>query len=651
MRFRLKRTSSDGDLPLIAEIPSHPVARLEGVNGVGKTVTIRILEICAGRRPDLTQDQWEGLCDGLGTVEVRADRTVGGQQVHWVLTGATLRARSEDSDAASASPTEPAAASSRNRLGARRRAVPAVDWFDSITIDGAPVAGLDQVRRLIAVERIGGEAGLVRTIASYAEEQGELAAQRLEDTLDFDLADSAARLLEEVEARLHPIDVDDLRERRAESERCARELRQVTEAGREAAAELQDLRVLVDLNTRIEQWTRSAPELDAQISKLSSSITSLEEEQASVDDRIRELESTVANTDALRKELKSADTTFKSQTTRMGNLAKDLAAARRLAGLDADGDATARASQLRRDLDAAIARRDALDARPALSGLIDRVLPDVQAREAAGHGSQLLVAVSDAGDDGLDVASTAAGLAWRREALRREAQVSEGSQLAAEIQSLRHALDACQTIPDLLKQFKGASEARSTAENRQREVTKRLAQPAAAELDTERIRRRELSDAIVEAAAERAVASQQRAGLGSSDELQAVERQLEAELLARGISRSELPRLASVASARVQAEQNALSEVQRLADAAQTAFARAAAELQSALDALRSGTFAWLAAGAVSVPAADDSLDARLALSAFPRRGFGRPQTRGPPAGATIASRCPTGDGGAPWGG
>lgn len=87
MRFRI-RTETTGGLRVIDEIPDYPLARLEGVNGVGKTVAVHLLELATGFQPYAHQPAaWRSLREHLKTAEIEVTglRT-GGERLEIRLT-------------------------------------------------------------------------------------------------------------------------------------------------------------------------------------------------------------------------------------------------------------------------------------------------------------------------------------------------------------------------------------------------------------------------------------------------------------------------------------------------------------------------------------------------------------------------------------
>src|SRR4051794_3826346 len=61
-------TDPPGPLKVLDELPDEPLTVLEGLNGIGKTLAIRVLQLCTGTFPYASRDSpaWKSLCEGLG---------------------------------------------------------------------------------------------------------------------------------------------------------------------------------------------------------------------------------------------------------------------------------------------------------------------------------------------------------------------------------------------------------------------------------------------------------------------------------------------------------------------------------------------------------------------------------------------------------
>src|SRR4051812_17407489 len=86
MRFRFDAAASDG-LRVLPEIPDVTPCLIEGRNGIGKTVAVRLLELIAGRQPFEGFDrQWHSLRQRLGRTVVHVDHLRNSERLEFTFT-------------------------------------------------------------------------------------------------------------------------------------------------------------------------------------------------------------------------------------------------------------------------------------------------------------------------------------------------------------------------------------------------------------------------------------------------------------------------------------------------------------------------------------------------------------------------------------
>jgi hypothetical protein len=152
MKFTFRTPDSSHGIRVIDEIPDLRLCRVEGLNGIGKTLAIHLLEICTGQQPYATRPgAWRTLCEYLGPAEVVVEGLAAPDSESETDTGVhTLKFNfdwtgREDETA----PREMTAA-----------------MFDAIELDGSPVDDMSDVRRWLRVARIAGDQSLTDTIAN-----------------------------------------------------------------------------------------------------------------------------------------------------------------------------------------------------------------------------------------------------------------------------------------------------------------------------------------------------------------------------------------------------------------------------------------------------------------------------------------------------
>jgi len=141
MRFQFEPRTTGG-LHVIAEIPSVSPCLIEGRNGIGKTVAVRLLELIAGHQP-FTERQWHSLRGRLGNTVVRADGLRDGQTFEFTFT------------------PEKWSTNEGAPLGLG-------EWLGRVTIDGAD-ATVEEAQELLWVERFAGNEDLDLTLRRRTE--------------------------------------------------------------------------------------------------------------------------------------------------------------------------------------------------------------------------------------------------------------------------------------------------------------------------------------------------------------------------------------------------------------------------------------------------------------------------------------------------
>src|SRR5438067_1154471 len=79
-------------LPLIEQLPAFHLARMEGYNGIGKSLTIRLLQLAVGRQTFHQTRSWETFVEGVGRLRIRARGLVGADEILWQLDAGDLPA-------------------------------------------------------------------------------------------------------------------------------------------------------------------------------------------------------------------------------------------------------------------------------------------------------------------------------------------------------------------------------------------------------------------------------------------------------------------------------------------------------------------------------------------------------------------------------
>jgi hypothetical protein len=344
MRFEIDAEPSPG-LHVIPLIPDIPMCRIEGRNGIGKTLAIRLLQLCTGDQPYATMPAaWLTLKEHLGEVIIRASALRGGESIEWRL----------DPDRW---PAEPSALDA-STLG-------------DVMIDGAP-ATLSEVRSLLRVLRIAGDETLPETIAYRISEDAALVRRahgditRRIETLD--------QRLDALNSDLTRLNVERLASARSDLRTLNSDLIRLQSEHDEATKRTSLLGQAQRLQNTVATIRRDAPDLRAEIRRL-------DEELQAARSRRKQLE---AEADTLRPRQEQRhrlarryEEQQKVVNRRMGNYERTTARAMRLAAqLDVDLDRSAvaaAAAEDRRELTQVTQERSELDATP----VVEQVARDV----------------------------------------------------------------------------------------------------------------------------------------------------------------------------------------------------------------------------------------------------------------------------------
>lgn len=136
--MRIQFSTAGGSLRVIPEIPNIALARLEGRNGIGKSLAARLLELVAGEPPYVGLPlAWSSLVEQLGQVEIDIDD----------VAGHTIQVRLD---------------SSRWSMTDQSGAVanPGQAFLDGVETDWPTLRSVLQVRRIAGDETLGETIGL-----------------------------------------------------------------------------------------------------------------------------------------------------------------------------------------------------------------------------------------------------------------------------------------------------------------------------------------------------------------------------------------------------------------------------------------------------------------------------------------------------------
>ncbi|MGC1238478.1 MAG: hypothetical protein WA860_06785 [Acidimicrobiales bacterium] len=357
-----------GPLRILSNIPDFHLAILEGLNGIGKTLTIRLLQLCTGTLPYRPESEaWNSFCENLGPFSITATKLKSGVTIVW--TG-------DSNDWTDLAPQEPA-------------------WTRiNIMIDGQS-ADMATVRRHLTVERMAGDEGILDMLASQIDaHRSQLERWRSrfasEDTgalanLEA-IADGAQVTLRNApdsgafeSAKIH------LGEARAESLAKSEEVASFK-------AQLESIDDAIDVKVRLSKAGDIAPGLDLEIESTEAEIASDRDRRDSMFRLITKFAQDTAFADSQRRELKNARRALQKNRDDLTYWLRRAATEAADLGISPEWESVrtyeGEVDDIISDL---LTRKHDLDAAPAMRGVLGTAVAELTEAEDMGLGDQILI--------------------------------------------------------------------------------------------------------------------------------------------------------------------------------------------------------------------------------------------------------------------
>jgi seryl-tRNA synthetase len=571
-------TDPHGPLRAIARLPSARVAMLEGLNGIGKSLAVRLLELCVGEMPYRNDSPaWHSLCTGLGAFSITMSELDGAQLVRW------------EGD-------------SRDWVGAAQPDSGVA--FRAMTIDGR-AASMDEIKRLVRVHRLAGDEDLVETLSQQADDAADRVRRWARRHADLSAVSDA--LGDWTLGRFRGLEaaVASAVDQQNEVARSAVELR----VRRDALVEARRVqRQLEQLETDLPSIRAELEQVDGQIAELRTGLERTQQE-------LTTLAGHVATAGPVARELRNARRTLERNH---GNLAEslDLLARRATeAGVATDvASIDAATVAVQQDLDEWLALRAEYDQAPDMRDLIDSSVISLAHAENSGLGTQVLIEDAET-DLQLTVSEARVGMLARREILEGQPPPPEAEELAEAIADAERRLSLLGDVK--ARAIDAARYRRLVSDNEQRvDAALRSFDPGAVDrLQALEAERRRIEEQVLELATRRATLVQQAGGVDSSATIEQTVADLAQILAELGLDASQIPDELEA----VDAALNLATAAQRDAEAhhreARRDLARAEAEVRRTTAVLSSDVWAWLteALPDQSVPNAEDQIDQQVA--------------------------------------
>ncbi len=580
-----------GPLAILSDLPDASLAILEGLNGIGKTLTIRLLQLCTGTLPYPKGDpSWKSLQEGLGTFEVTVSDLRDASRIEW-------------------------RANSRAWLDADVTDFPT---FERVAIDGHE-ASIEDVRRLLVVHRIAGDEGLVETFAQQAEVAAETIRRwgRLHTAehntplaaLEAILGDAIHALGDWTPGRF-----DDV-QRAASDARTAH--RDAEVAQRRALEERDGVLRLREAQRALEQTQTMLPDLAERVVAVDRAIEQLNRERESLQREITIVAGRVGAAAPVLTELRNARRTLQRNQERLADslaIAATIAAELRIAPTgEAVNELMAGLERRRREL-----REEqlALDTAPIMRQLLADLTTELGGAEERGLGQQIAIDDPET-DTQLTVTETRAGMALRRTYLEGQPPPPEARRVSDEMAQVERLLKRGEAITAALSEAERRRRLVSENEERVDRAVAATDPSTVAELQNLERQHREKDAALLALATDRAAVRQQLGALGGGETPEELEHRLRDGADALGIQLDRLDEAIGAADRTAAEAQTSLGSATAERDATTRELARATADIRRAVENVRSANdLEWLrrALPAGAVPAGELSVDGGVAV-------------------------------------
>jgi hypothetical protein len=420
---------STGGLKVIPDIPSESPCLIEGRNGIGKTVAIRLLQLISGQQPFPERGQerlWRSLAERLGPTRVTIAGLEGGETLRFTFTPERW-------------PADPPAAMD--------------EWLGEAVI-GDRDATVAEASRLLWITRIAGNEdlevtlqGRLRTVAAHLQ-----VSQAKAD----DVRNELERVLGPIRDELvgaDPQQIIDLREELEKSELSRDGLAKEAEL---ALDRQEALARATSLNNQLAAIRDPDSRVAAERKELQAELRKLEAARKSARETLEESAKELRQQGDVQFAVTEAESLLRRRRKRALNLASEIdQRAMRLAVRADEKVVRAAFAEARDRIGGLTVRRRELDTGEMVRSLIERLDPPLRA--AAGDGLDDERLVEDESSP-LTVAQVRGGIHRRLRALREQPLPSEVRRLDEEIAAARRRASGLDGLIERLGQARRQAE-------------------------------------------------------------------------------------------------------------------------------------------------------------------------------------------------
>jgi hypothetical protein len=567
MRFEFSR-SGDATVRVIPLIESYSLSRIEGRNGAGKSMAIRLLQLCTGEQPYGEGDgrAWRDLRDRLGDVTIRASELRGAGELSWRV---DPQRWPEDVD------PNPTIVGEANAI------------CSEVTIDGRP-ADDAAVRKLLRVHRLVGDETLVESVEAEVRSTHATARRELDRLLQR--VDGVRKWLDPLREALAASRVERVRnaERNVEEARKAlAEAGAVVESGERRVEQVRDLRIR---QARLERLRDEHPDPEAEKRDLERQLASLRERHQQVRSQRDALDWRSQADAALVAGLDEINGQIETLSERRESAALELAKGAAAAGLG--GVALERderplqeaVRQAQQRVDRLQLAQSRVDATPQLEQLADEILTVLDSAVARRVIDLPIARITNGGQ--LTAGDLRDAVAVQREETERAARPPNAETLGNTLSDASAQLNSLKELQSTLRKLRRRTSDLQKLRERAGKLTSGLSGDQGAEYAALNRQLEELRGDIETADQERTALLQQMAQVASGTSLATLTTRLERDIADAALDEGRLVEELERAEGAARDAVSERREAELALEAAQAALAAAVAERTEALAAL-----------------------------------------------------------------
>ncbi|WP_375431002.1 hypothetical protein [uncultured Friedmanniella sp.] len=586
MQFRIE-AAPKGGLRVISRVPDGELVQIDGRNGIGKTLAIRLLQLVTTSQPFADKPQsWTTLKDNLKPVTIWAEGLRGGKTLRFEL----------DPDEWPPEPSSPG------------------DWLGSVYLNDEQVPW-SAVPPLLQVRRIGGDETLGESLAAQVATDAELirqvTRQQEPSRRNWNERIGALRLLTEIPAAF---DFARLRSVIAKSEEEVVDVARRLETAQVRADKMAEAERLHDRRNAV---IAKRPVLTKRIADLTSSEEAIRAAAQELDERAAEVLTKSQQTDEVWSNVNRLTALQRKRRDRRERRRRDVAELSRAAGVSVPVDLTAAQAEVellrarRADLEQERQTVDraglVLELLDALDGPIDRGMSARLAEE--------VVAQLPAGPLSLDELDH--GLTVRRQVLD-QIERSAGDEITGAVAEIDRQLAACADLPDAVRLLTRAETDLQETEDQLAEFLRTLADGVAGDYETVNKQRVERLDELTALVEERAQAEAERSELLAEGDEGDLARLVQEQIAGLGTRAQPTDAdgwavFRSGVLRELMAATGSLRNVTESRDRVRTEFVQAESAVRGATAELsKNPRHVWLKAEGLPMPQASASIEAQL---------------------------------------